>query len=230
MAATRFYFPAEGSGTPAVSPPYSAVWEQTGQATRLKLLYKQTLSSLSTLANTGTRTVPITTTQDILCNQFTSDPIPAQKIIGSFAIVMRALESATTANVNLAFVVKVVSQDGQTTRGTLWDATTGVDTEFGTTASTRQTLGANVTSVTTQPGDRIVVEIGAHAAAPTAATTYTMRQGTSAATDFARTSGLTTNLNPWCEFGQDLFATPFNNYQFPKCVSAGVISVTEKMR
>ena len=216
MAATRFYFPAEGSGTPSVSPPYSSAWEQTGQATRLKLLYKKNLSSLSTLANTGTRTVPITTTQDILCNQFVSDPIPPQRITGSFSIVIRALESASTANVNLAFILKVVSQDGQTTRGTLWDATAGVGTEFGTTASTRTTTGANITALTTQPGDRIVLEIGAHAAAPTAATTYTMRQGTSATSDFAFTSGLTTDLNPCCEFGQDLFGTVLNNYQFVK--------------
>jgi len=231
MAATRFYFPAEGSGTPPVSPAFDAGWEQNGQATRLKLLYKKGLSVLSALANTGTRTVPITTTQDILCNQFVSEPIPPQIFDTSilFSLVIRVLESATTANVTLAVLAKVFSQDGQTARGTLF-STFNVDTEFGTTAATRIVAQTAVTLLTTRPGDRIVIEIGGHAAAPSAATTYTMRQGNNNASDFALTSGLTTDLNPWCEFSNDLFASPFNNFQHPKAVSAGVISTTEKIR
>lgn len=229
MSATRFYFPAEGSGTPSVSPGFDAGWEQTGQATRLKLLYKPTISSLSTLADNGTRTVPITTTQDILCNQFVSDPIPAQLIDTSCTVsaIIRVLESAATANVTLALVVKVFSQDGNTARGTLF-STFNVDTEFATTAATRIQAATAVTAVTTQPGDRIVVEIGGHAAAPTAATTYTMRQGTSAASDFALTTALTTDLNPWIEFSRDLFAESFISYQSPK-VGEGM-AVGEKIR
>jgi hypothetical protein len=229
MAATRFYFPAEGSGTPNISPTFDAGWEQTGQATRLKLLYKKNLSSLSTLADNGTRTVPITTTQDILCNQFVSDPIPPQQIDTSCTLssVIRVLASATTENCTLAFVVKVVSQDGGTVRGTLLsNFTTGAS--FVATAATRILSATPVTAVTTQPGDRLVVELGAHAAAPSTSGTYTMRQGDSAATDFALTSALTTDLNPWIEFSTDLFATPLNNYQFVK-VGDG-ISVGEKIR
>src|SRR4051812_1922964 len=120
--ATRFYFPAEGSGTPPVSPSFDGGWEQTGQATRLNLLRKTNLSTLSTLADNGTRTVPITTTQDILCNQFVSEPYPAINFDTSclFSLVIRVFESATTANVTLAIVAKVVSQDGNTARGTLF--------------------------------------------------------------------------------------------------------------
>jgi hypothetical protein len=231
MAATRFYFPAEGSGTPNISPSFDAGWEQTGQATRLKLLYKKNLTTLSTIADDGTRTVPITTTQDILCNQFVSDPIPPQRIDASclFSLVIRVFESATTANVTLAIVAKVVSQDGGTARGTLF-STFNVDTEWPLSASaaTRIQTQIAVTALTTQPGDRLVIEIGGHAAGPTAATTYTMRQGTSAATDFALTTALTTDLNPWCEFSTDLFATPFNNFQGVKAGDG--ISVTEKIR
>lgn len=233
MSATRFYFPAEGSGVPPISPSFNAGWEQTGQATRLNLLYKPTLSALSTIADNGTRTVPITTTQDILCNQFVSDPIPAQRIDTSclFSLVIRVFESATTANVTLAIVVGVVSQDGGTSRGTLF-STFNVDTEWPLSASAATRIQAQtaVTAVTTQPGDRIIVEIGGHAAGPTAGTTYTMRQGNSAATDFALTTALTTDLNPWCEFSKDLFGLGVNNYQFPKTISAGIISVTEKIR
>lgn len=226
--ATRFYFPAEGSGTPAISPAFDAGWEQTGQATRLKLLDKRKLSVLSTIAANGTRTVPITTTQDILCNQFVSDPIPPQNFPTSttFSFVMTMLESATTANVTLAVVVRVVDTSG-TARGTLF-STFNTDTEFGTTTATRIVAATAVTSVTSQPGDRIVVEVGGHAAAPTAATTYTMRQGNSASTDFALTSGLTTALNSWCEFSTDIWGTSLNNYQFADAPNG--ISVSEKIR
>jgi hypothetical protein len=210
--ATRFYLPAEGSGAPSVSPAFDAGWEQTGQATRLKLLRKTGLTTLSTLADTGTRTVPITTTQDILCNQWVSDWIPPQRITGTVSYVSRVLESALTANVSLALVVRVVNDD-TTVRGTLF-SNFNLDTEFAATAATRIANAQAVTALTTLPGDRLVIEVGGHAAAPTAATTYTMRFGTSAATDFALTTALTTDLNPWIEFSQDIWATSLNNYSF----------------
>lgn len=225
--ATRFYLPAEGSGTPNISPAFDAGWEQNGQATRLKLLRKTTLSVLSTIGANGTRTVPITTTQDILCNQFVSDPIPPQNIIGTVSFIIAALESAITANVMLAIVVKVVSQDGAVVRGTLF-SNFNQDTEFATTQSTRIVNAQSVTNVITQPGDRIVLEVGGHAAAPTAATTYTMRQGDNNAADFALTSALTTDLNPWLEFSQNIYSTDTNNYQQVK-VGDG-LSTGEKIR
>jgi hypothetical protein len=40
-----------------------------------------------------------------------------------------------------------------------------------------------------------------------------MRQGNSAASDFALTAALTTDLNPWMEFSTDIFGTKLNNYQ-----------------
>lgn len=231
--ATRFYFPVEGSGTPGITPAFNAGWEQTGQATRLNLLQKNQLSSLSTIANTGTRTVPITTTQDILCNQFVSAPLPPINFDASclFSLVMRVFESANTANVTLAVVVSVCSQDGTVIRGTLFSTfNTGTEFPLSASAATRIVAQSAVTSLVTQSGDRLVVEIGGHAAGPTAATSYTMRQGNSAATDFALTAALTTDLNPWCEFSTILDDDAFNNYRFVDCVSAGIISVGERIR
>lgn len=229
MAATRFYFPAEGSGAPDISPAFDAGWEQTGQATRLKLLYKKTLSVLSTLADDGTRTVPITTTQDILCNQFVSAPIPPCRIDASCLVssVIRVLASATTENCTLAYIVKVVSNDGTVVRGTLI-SNFSAGASFVATAATRILAAAAVTALTTQPGDRIVVELGAHAAAPSTSGTYTMRQGNSAATDFALTSALTTDLNPWIEFSKDLFNVDNQN---TKAVRVGNgMSASERTR
>lgn len=232
---SRFYFPAEGSGAPDISPAFDAGWEQTGQATRLKLLLKTELSVKSTLADTGTRTVPITTTQDILCNQFVSRVIPPQRFDTSTTLsaVIRVFESATTANVTLALVVRVVDSTGAA-RGTLF-STFNVDTEFALSASaaTRIQAATAITALTTLPGDRLVVEVGGHAAAPSAATTYTMRQGTSAASDFALTTALTTDLNPWVELSKDVFGVKLNNYNAgvdSKDGNAGVISVSGRIR
>lgn len=127
----------------------------------------------------------------------------------------------------LAIVVKVVSQDGAVVRGTLF-SNFNQDTEFATTQSTRIVNAQSVTNVITQPGDRIVLEVGGHAAAPTAATTYTMRQGDNNAADFALTSALTTDLNPWLEFSQNIYSTDTNNYQQVK-VGDG-LSTGEKIR
>lgn len=217
MAATRFYFPAEGSGAPNISPTFDVGWEQTGSATRLKLLRKLTLSTTSTLADDTTRTVPITTTQDVLCNQFISDTIPSQLIDTSCTLssVIRVLASATTENCTLAYVVKVVSNDGTIVRGTLL-SNFNAGAAFVATAATRILAATAVTAVTAQPGDRLLVELGAHAAAPSTSGTYTMRQGTSAATDFALTSALTTDLNPWIEFSTDLYGTTIENYRAVK--------------
>ena len=93
-------------------------------------------------------------------------------------------------------------------------------------------LGFSSHSFTTQGELTVTVGVGRlvviRAAAPTAGTTYTMRQGDSFATDFALTSGLTTDLNPWCEFSTNIFALPENGMQFVSADDG--ISVTEKLR
>lgn len=229
-ATTRFYLPAEGSGVPNISPAFDSGWEQTGEATRLKLLYKPSLSVLSTLANTTNRTIPITTTQDVLCNQFVGDPMPTQ-IINSdckFSAVIRVAESVSTANANMRVVVRVVSQDGSIVRGTLFSTDGATEFPVPVSEATRIISQQSITALLVQPGDRIVVELGSHLAGPTTSGTYYMRQGNSAATDFALTSGLTTDLNPWVEFSTDLYGTVINNFQFLK-VGDGM-SVSEKIR
>lgn len=219
MAATRFYFGSVDSDNP-VSPGFDGNWEQTGQATRRKLYVKRTFSGVLSALTNKQVTVPITTTQDILNVQFVSDPIPARVILGNFSMVLGCLESATTANAHLAGSLRVVSQDGGTVRGTLWSSFTTI-TEFANAAiDTRIIAAVAITALTTLPGDRLVLEVGVRAAAPSAATNANQRFGTSAVTgspgvfnDFALTSGLTTDLNPWAELSQDLFAQNVAHYQ-----------------
>jgi hypothetical protein len=185
---------------------------------------------LSAISATATKTIPITTTQDVLGNQFVGPPMPAGIAFGTdwtFSLVMAFLENASTNNVTLAVVVKVVSQDGSVVRGTLF-STFNTDTEFATTQSTRIVNAAALTALVTQVGDRLVIEVGGHAAGPTAAGSYTMRQGDNNAADFALTSALTTDLNPWCEFSGTIWDQDLRNYQ---SVSADDgISVAERTR
>lgn len=226
MAATRFYF--DSTVTPNITPSYDAGWELTAEALRLPLIYKKVVLVATAFASSEI-TIPITTTQDILSRQFISSPIPAQMLLGTFSLVIRTREVNAGGNATLAVVVKVVSQDGTVVRGTLF-STFNTDTEFGTTAATRIVNAQAITALTTLPGDRIAVEIGAHAAAPSVGTTFHARIGTAdpTFTDFALTSGLTTALNAWCEFSQDLFNVDNNNYRSVRADSG--ISVAERVR
>lgn len=213
--ATRFHLPPSGVGTAVVSPAFDAGWEQTATNFRAPL-YRQTgQSTVAGGAGTGfNRTVPITTTQDILCAQWVSDPMRAQQIIGTVSVVLGATESATTANVTFAVVIRVVSNNGATFRGTLLSSY-GSGTEFvvGTTTSVGL-IGAALTPVTCQTGDRLVIELGGTATAPTAATTYQMIFGINTLTDMAQTLGVSSPAgNANIEFSQNLFVEDFNSYK-----------------
>ncbi len=229
--ATRFYF--DTSTSPPVNPPFDGGWEQTGSTIRGKLAQKNLLTTATALADT-TVTTAITTSQDYLIAQFTSEPLPATGWLSSPAaaaamtLVVRVSESVATVNAVLAILLKVVSQDGQTSRGNLF-ANFAVDTEWAVAGSdaTRIANQSHIAMIT-QGGDRLVLEIGAHLASPSTSGSVTMRFGMSAASDFALTSGLTTDLNPWLEVGETLRATRANNYQFIK-VGDGM-SVSERIR
>ncbi len=230
---TRFYFGSTDSDN-AVSPAFDSNWEQTGEATRRKLYVKSTLLVLTAITNKQI-TVPITTTQDILNVQFVSDPIPTQNIDTSvlFSMVVRCSENATTNNAHIAYSLRVCSQDGGTIRGTLASSFANAS-EFPLTASAATRIIGSattiaVTALVTLPGDRLVLEVGVHVSAPTAAGSAIQRFGNNAASDFALTTALTTDLNPWAELSRDVFGTVLNNYQSVKG-GAGILSFGERIR
>lgn len=212
---TRFYF--DSVTAPNISPAFDSNWEQTGQAVRLRLQYKNTLSVQSALTDSTSVTIPITTTQDILIAQFISEPLEYGLRIEAqnwSMVIGKCSENANTNNAHLAFSLRVLSSDGGTVRGTLRSSFTTIS-EFPLTASaaTRIIAAAPCTALTTLPGDRICLEVGIRANAPTAAGSGKMRFGTNATSDFALTTALTTDLNPWCEFEQNLFLTTGENYK-----------------
>lgn len=227
--ATRFYFDSVTAAP--ISPSFDAAWEQTGQAVRLYAPRKGLTTRVSALTNSTAVTIPITTTQQVLVAQFITDPlIYPVRIASRLSIVVRGLESATSANVFLAFVLRLLSQDGTVVRATLGSSMTNTGSEFAAAAQTRifTLTGLSGTPVTSQAGDRLCLEIGGHAQAPTAAQTFTLRFGYVAAADFALTSGLTTDLNPWWELEQDLWPAVSTNQQLFR--GADGASVTESWR
>lgn len=209
---TRFYF--DNDTVAPISPAFDANWEQTGAADRRLSPRKGFVSVITALANQAALTVPITTTQQILSRQYITEPLPfGVRIDTRLSMVLRVLESATTANVFLAYVLRLLSLDGSIVRATLGSSLTNVGTEYAATAATRIFTLAALTPAVAQPGDRLCLEVGGHAQAPTAATTFTHRYGNSAASDFALTSALTTDLNPYWELEQDLWPMRSPNQQ-----------------
>lgn len=194
----KFYFATTTASD--VNPSFDGSWEQQGSALRRKLLRERDGSALTDLSVT----IPITTTQDILCYQYVSEPLPFGFNFGAnINIVIRCSENANSNNAFLAYIFRIVSLDGGTARGTVASkqTTTGA-TEFPLTASAATRIWTDqspTSNVIAQPSDRIVLELGIRANAPTAAGSGILRRGCSAATDFALTSGLTTDLNPWFE-------------------------------
>ena len=78
-------------------------------------------------------------------------------------------------------------------------------------ASAAQAAAITAAITISQPF-RLVLEIGSNAAGPTAAGNFRHRIGCAAATDFALTTALTTDLNPWFELSHNLDTTSVNNY------------------
>jgi hypothetical protein len=230
---TRLYLHASGSAP--VTPAFDAGWEQTGQAVRLPMDIKSQLEVATALANASAITVPITTTQQILGAQFVSRQVFKPTRIDAsmlFSMVLRGLENATTNNVFLAYVLRAFSADGLTALATLASSMTNAGTEFVATAATRifgnGTSTVALTAATLAEPWRLVIDIGGHAQAPSAAGSFTYRYGCNAASDFALTSALTTDLNPWIELSADLGAVRLNNYHGAR-VGNGM-SVSEKIR
>ena len=215
--ATRFYFNLAIDPTGVGNTPIqTASWNLPATLVAWSFLESKTaVSAASILNNSTTTTIPITTTQNIMVNAFLSTPLSlGGSISGTFSLVIRAFQNATTNNATLAVVVSVVSNDFSINRGTLY-SNLNADTAFPLSASaaTRSINAGTITPVTSFGGDRVMVEIGAHVAAPSASGSFNLRYGESAATDFALTSALTTDLNPWCEFSQDLLGSRLENYK-----------------
>lgn len=227
--ATRFYFPS--TGTADVSPAFDAEWNDSSSVTRRPLNRTKGTSAFLEVSDTETSAL---NTWDILLGQFVSAPLQAQTLTGTFSCVIRARESAAGVNARSQMVVKVVSNDGATVRGTLFPAdttTTNVNEWVVTTTATavrnaffpKGTASQAFTSLAIQAGDRLVVEVGARTVntATTAGFTAAMRFGEAAASDLTADETGVVEGNPWIEFSStllfqaDLPTGTLNNKRLP---------------
>jgi hypothetical protein len=208
--ATRLYL---DSAAAAVSPAYDSGWEDTAQAAPRKTLAR--LADLNGIpaglpyiinpSGTGGR--------DYMWVQMVSATINAQTIGGggaTFKGVYWCREDSASNDARAQIIVKVVSGDGSTFRGTalaMDTAALGSD-EFASSYETRyfpRGGAATLSSVTAQAGDRLVVEIGFRA--HSTGTGDTRLNGTDSTPDAAFTEALTgTGNRAWFEFSQTITA------------------------
>lgn len=201
--ATRLYLPLD---TAAPVNPGFGVWNYTSEAVR-RLLARTKGSSAITI---GTRVGPWTATagQKALDRQYVSDPLSAQTISGTVAMQLMVREYATADNVNqLILLIKVVSKDGGTLRGTLLAlGNYGPTLEFISNATHRNKTGADgdtLTPVDAQEGDRIVVEIG-YCNSVAGTTPEASAKFGENATDLPVNETQTTNGAGWIEFSANI--------------------------
>jgi hypothetical protein len=200
VASSRFYLNATLAAP--ISPSFASGWESTTSAVR-RMMGRPSLA-VSTKTNLGLAETSTSGTFDRLIYQFVSEPLGlASTISGPLTGLIRATESSTSADFRSQMVVKVVSGDGTTLRGTVIDFNaSALSNEWPTTSASRAfpVLTTAVTPVDAQAGDRIVVEVG-YRAHNTSSTSFTgtLRAGhTVGGTDFTATAETADN-NPWID-------------------------------
>jgi len=209
--AIRFYFEDDATAkghslSPPVSPAFAAAWGSTASAVRRWLTGQgQTFDSPMATKSVAETSAAAT---DVLIGQFVSAPLIAQTLSGSIRGQISASEDAADADMRTAMVVKVVSNDGLTVRGTLLaiDDASALSSEFATSFTNRKlplaaTAPATLTPVTLLDGDRLVVELGYRSHnVLTASKTGSFRTGTATAADLTEDETSTLDNRPWIEF------------------------------
>jgi len=209
--ATTLYLPSSGS-PPLASLAVDSNWELTNGLVRLPCK----TTKQNTALTPSQRTWPATSTQQWCWYQYQSE-----QLLGAYSwttadtvsmVIGKLAETTTSGDTHLAYVVRVVSSDGATIRGVvgLYHATS-TEVALMASAATRihnaRTNGA--TNFSSQIGDRIIIEIGWHGFTPAAELTQMRVGDPSATSDFALTSGLTTDLCPWVRLSQTVtFGVP----------------------
>ncbi len=201
--ATRFYFnEAEAA---AVSPTISGAWSHINTLRRRLQKGTPDSSALSTVAVTPDGADHLVS-GDSHHRQYVSDPIGAQTISGTVKMNLQCLEANAGNNLFLAYKIFICSQDGTTIKEDVATLTRDTVNEVATSLTNRHIEAVSISTVNTEEGDRIVVEIGL-GGTPTAAGGVqghngSIRWGGSAAGgDLGENDTDTgTTLRPWIEF------------------------------
>lgn len=166
---TRFYLPY--AGQPHVTPSYDSAWDvTTNSVERFLPLVKSPTGTASTSDVAANFSKSAAAVQDVAHAQFVSEPIDAQTISGNARIIVRGGENVSNQEAHLQCIIRVVSNDGTTVRGTLYSGYTGALLPVGNngsgmarefnTATQNRVASMLLTPVTALAGDRLVVEVG----------------------------------------------------------------------
>jgi len=164
-------------------------------------------TALATKITAETSATPV----NVLSRQYVAGPLKAGEISGTVKGVIRAVEANADAEYRAQLVIRVVSADGTTFRGTLRAADSEVlSSEFSTGLVNRYFPLASLfpqalTPVAAQAGDWLVVEVGfrSHNEHMTSRNA-SLRYGDSAASDCVENETATNDFNPWIEFSQTI--------------------------
>lgn len=229
---TRFYFATSDPAPVAVTA--SASWEQIGNAQNYKLRTYAASSRFYAGGAASAAKSSATTTWDILNAYFVTDPVKAGTLSGTFSLAAFPTQDLAANDMYMQVVIKVVSNNGVTVRGTAYAgqaATTVSATPSApnaelsvTTFRSRYLKDIALTPVAMQDGDRIVVEMGVRSCVATSGGTsnfFWSDAEDGADLDFVAdllSSNFAVNnmLRPWIEFSADVFGTlAAEQFRFP---------------
>lgn len=204
--ATRIYLPSSGTA-PLGSLAVDSQWELSGSLVRLPCNVSKSNTSLTQKYGQWEST----TTQQWVWAQFQSPQMNAGyswTTSETVSMVIKVAEAVAQVDSHLCYVIRVVSGDGATIRGTV-GAYLATSTEYPTSLgaiATRihdaRTDGAsNFSSLT---GDRLIIEIGHHGVSPALNLAYHNYGDPVGTDDYPLTAGETTDLCPWVEFSGTL--------------------------
>lgn len=198
--ATRFYLPIHATHAAALSPGVDASWERSISGFKSRRAIRDFTGSPDNTQTLTANPFGSTSTSETCFAQWVSDPLDVDQVLsGTVSLVLRAFEGGVDEDGHLAFVLRVLSRDGSTVRGTLASVMIP-STEFGLSLATRIHVTVALTPVNALVGDRLVMEVGAHGVTPANVDFISLEFGVNAAfADYALTEGLTTSLNPWWE-------------------------------
>jgi hypothetical protein len=204
---TRFYFPASTAAD--VSPVFTGPWDNTASAGRYKLAQTKGSSAITT----GSTISAPSGGNGGLDRQYISDPMSAGITFTSGSTTVKGQLMTREYNNGdnldrLIMLVKIVSQDGNTLRATVWNKNIyGTAEEFINNATHRNNTIANLdvatASYTTVQGDRLVIELGYQVSTSGTSPEGSAKWGENA-TDLPENRTQTTDGAGWIEFSNTI--------------------------
>ncbi len=204
---TRIYLPSDVVAPP-ITPTKASIWTATGSEVVTTCGTAKRSSAMTTVSvnDADDTLLRFMMYQHVLPTALAAQTIAVQTVKWQH----RASQTNAANNMFLCHVVRVLSSDGSTDRGTIISTGAGVGSEFATSLTNRTGTGTS-TAVVAQPGDYLVIETGCRGN-PNAAASHdsSMRYGDTAASDLPENETATDDFNPWIEFANDLtFAGTF---------------------